>query len=63
MKKRTAFIGAILSLMPMGKPLIITTGVFSLMTGLILTVPEKVKAESLEFYFDSAFEKGENGDY
>ena len=50
MKKRTAFIGAILSLIPFGQPLIIKTGVVLSTTGLILSVPEKVNAESADFY-------------
>ena len=45
MKKRTAFIGAILSLIPLGQPLIIKTGVVLSTTGLIISVPEKVYAE------------------
>ena len=63
MKKRTVFIGAILSLLPLGQPLLIKTGVVLSTTGLILFVPEKVNAESADFYFDRAFEKGKNGDY
>ena len=50
MKKRTAFIGAILSLIPFGQPLIIKTGVVLSTAGLILSVPEKVNAESADFY-------------
>ena len=63
MKKGTAFIGAILSLIPFGQPSLINTGVVLSTTGLILSVPEKVNAESADFYFDRAFEKGNNGDY
>ena len=40
MKKRTAFIGAILSLIPFGQPLIIKTGIFLSTTGItILKMP------------------------
>ena len=46
MKKRTALIGAILSLIPLGQPLIIKTGVVLSTTGLILSVPEKAQAEN-----------------
>ena len=63
MKKRTAFIGAILSLIPLGQPLLIKTGFFLSTTGLILSVPEKVNAETSKFYFDRAFNKGEKGDH
>ena len=50
MKKRTAFIGAVLSLIPFGHPSLINTGVVLSTTGLILSVPEKVNAESADFY-------------
>ena len=63
MKKRTAFIGAILSLIPLGQPLIIKTGVFLSTTGLILSFPEKVYAEDNSYYFNSAYDKAEIGDH
>ena len=63
MKKRTAFIGAILSLIPLGHPLLIKTGVFLSTTGLMLSVPEKLRADSADFYFDRGLERGVNGDY
>ena len=63
MKKRTAFIGAILSLIPLGHPLLIKTGVVLSPTGLMLSIPEKVNAETANFYFVRAYEKVENGDY
>ena len=50
MKKRTAFIGAVLSLIPFGQPSLINNGVVLSTTGLILSVPEKVNAESSDFY-------------
>ena len=62
MKKRTAFIGAILSLIPLGQPLIIKTGVFLSTTGLMLVIPEKVNANSAVSYAISAknfFDKGD----
>ena len=51
MKKRTAFISAILSLIPLGQPLIIKTGVVLSKTGLMLYVPEKSHAQSGDFYY------------
>ena len=48
MKKRTAFIGAILSLIPLGQPLIIKTGVALSSTGLMLALPQKVNAKSAD---------------
>ena len=50
MKNRTAFIGAILSLIPIGQPLLIKTGVFLSSSAVILSLPEKAYAESAEFY-------------
>ena len=46
MKKRTAFIGAILSLIPLGQPLLIKTGVVLSTTGIIISHTEKVFAKS-----------------
>ena len=63
MKKRTAFIGAILSLIPLGQPLIIKTAVVLSSTGLMISLPEKVNAETSTFYFNRAYKKGKNGDY
>ena len=37
MKKRTAFLGAILSLLPLGQPLLIKTGVFLSTTGFVVS--------------------------
>ena len=63
MKKRTAFIGAILSLIPLGQPLIIKTGVFLSSSAVMLSLPEKVSARNAGFYFNRAFDKAENGDH
>ena len=61
MKKRTAFIGAILSLIPFGQPLLIKTGLVFSTAGIMLSLPEKVNSESNDFYFNRAYEKGEKG--
>ena len=63
MKKRTAFVGAILSLIPLGQPLIIKTGFVLSTTGLILSVPEKVNAESAIEYVISAKNYFEEGNF
>ena len=62
-KKRTAYVGAILSLIPLGQPLTIKTGVVLSTTRFLLSVSEKVSARDNSYYFDLAFNKGENGDY
>ena len=48
MKKRTAFIGAILSFIPFGQPLLINTSAVLSTTGLMLSVSKRVKAESID---------------
>ena len=63
MKKRTAFIGAILSLIPLGQPLLIKTGVVLSSSAVMLSLPEKANAESADFYFNRAYDKSENGDH
>ena len=63
MKKRTAFISAILSLIPLGNPLMIKTGLVLSTTGLILSVPQKVYAQTATFYFNRAYDKANNGDH
>ena len=65
MKKRTAFIGAILSLIPLGHPLLIKTGVVLSTTGMILSVPEKVNAEfrNVDRFFRISNKRIDEGDY
>ena len=63
MKKRIAFIGAMLSVIPLGQPLIFKTGFVLSTTGLMLSVSQKVKADSVDFYFDRGLERGNSGDY
>ena len=63
MKKRTAFIGAILSLIPLGQPLIIKTGLFLSTTGLMLAVSENVYARNSAFFYNRGSDKAEKGDY
>ena len=61
MKKRTAFIGAILSLIPFGQPLLIKTGVVLSSSAVMLFLPEIVHANDADYYYDLArynFNKG-----
>ena len=61
MKKRTAFIGAILSLIPFGQPLLIKTGVILSSAAVMLSLPEIVNANDADYYYDLArynFNKG-----
>ena len=63
MKKRTTFIGAILSLIPLGQPILIKNGVVLSTVSLVFSVPEKLNAESADYYFDSARKKSDSGDF
>ena len=61
MKKRITLISAILSLIPLGQPLIIKTSMVLSTAVLILSVPEKVNADSYNFYLQKAFKKSDKG--
>mgnify|MGYP001473938842 CR=1 FL=1 len=63
MKKRTAFIGAILSLIPLGQLLFIKTGFVVSTAGIIFSVPEKLHAETATFYINLGIDKAELGDH
>ena len=63
MKKRTAFICAILSLIPIGQPLLIKTGVVLSGSAVIFSLPEKAKAENAQYYYDVGYEMFEEGDF
>mgnify|MGYP001404612572 CR=1 FL=1 len=63
MKKRTAFIGAILSLIPLGQPLIIKTGLVLSSSAVMLSLPEKVHAESAFSFTQSGINHYKKGDY
>ena len=63
MKRRTAFFGALLSLIPLGQPLLFKTGVILSSTGLMLTVPQTVHANTSAFYFNRANDKADKGNY
>ena len=63
MKKRTAFIGAILYLTPLVQPLLIKTGLVLTTTGLILSFQENLYARDASFYFNRANKKVLKSDY
>jgi len=63
MKKRTAVIGALVSLLPLGQPLVIGTGLVLTSGAEILLVPQKVQAKSALFYYKRGIEKYGTGDY
>ena len=63
MKKRTAFIAGILSLIPFGQPLLINTGVVLPTLGLLLTVSGKVYAKDSNFFYNRGNLKAKRGDH
>jgi len=63
MKKRTAIIGALVSLMSMGQPLVIGTGTVVTSAAVLLSVPEKAQAESADFYIQRGIDKGNADDF
>ena len=63
MKKRTAFIGAILSLMPLGQPLLIKTGISLVTLKTVILHSDWAIAESAEFYYKSGNEKYDSENY
>ena len=63
MKKRTAIIGALVSLLPIGQPLVIGTGSVLISSALLLSVPERAQAESALFYYNRGKEKYRQKDY
>ncbi len=63
MKKRITAIAAVLSLMPFGQPMVIGTGAILTSAAVLLSVPEKAQAESIQFYKDRAAEKKKRGDH
>ena len=62
MKKRTAFFGAILSLIPFVQPLLIKTGIVLSGSAVIFSLSEKVYAESVSFYIDRGIKKKNSKD-
>ncbi len=52
MKKRTAFIGAILSLMPIGQPFLLKGGVNLVTSAFIIFHHEKINAASAQYFFN-----------
>ena len=63
MRKRSAFISAILSLIPIGQPLFIKTGVVLSTAGIMLSVPERVNANNAYYYFEKAGKSYDNEDF
>ncbi len=63
MKKRTAFIGALLSLIPIGQPFLVKGGVSLLTSAFVVLHHEKVNAESAQFFINRGVDKLDAEDY
>ena len=63
MKKRTAFISAILSLIPFGQPLLFKTGVIVATAKIVIFNSDLASAESAEFYYKRGNDKYDAEDY
>ena len=63
MKKRTVVIGVLVSVIPMAQPMIIGMGIAFTSAAVILSVPQKAQAESIQIYIERAVEKKKSGDH
>ncbi len=63
MKKRTAVIAALVSLMPLGQTLMIGTSATLTSAAVMFSVPQKVRAESAIFYYKRGIKKYQEEDY
>ena len=63
MKKRTAFIGAILSLIPFGQPLIIKNLIVLSSSVMIISYSEKILADSFNYDFKNALQEFDKSNY
>ena len=63
MKKRTAFLGAILSLIPLGQPLLMKTGFAFSTLGVTLFVSENANAESAQSLNKKGMQEYDKGDH
>ena len=63
MKKRTAFIGAILSLIPLGQPLLIGTGAVFISSAAIHSLSAKAEKNNAQFYYERGVKKLDKGIY
>ena len=63
MKKLTAVIAALVSLMPVGQTVLIGTGAAITSTALMLTVPERAKAQSAVLHYNRGIQKSKSKDF
>ena len=63
MKKRSGLIIALISLLPMGQPLLNGKGALFIGTTVILSVPDKLRAEDAAFYYNRGVVNSSAGDY
>ena len=63
MKKRTVFIGAILSLIPLGQPLLIGMGAASISSAVLHSLSAKAEKNNAQFYYERGVKKLDKGIY
>ena len=63
MKKRITFVFALLSLIPLSKPFLITTGVALSTSGIMILTSKNTYANDANYYFKSGVEKQSKKDY
>ena len=63
MKKRTAFIGAILSLIPLGQPLLIGTGAALISSAVIHSLSAKAETNNANSFFKKGLKKYDQDDF
>ncbi len=63
MKQRTAIIGALVSLLPMGQTVLIGTGAALMSNAVMLSVSTEAQAESVDFLYERGNRRQESGDY
>ena len=63
MKKRTAFVSALLSLISLGQPLLLKTGIFLSTSGITILSSQKVNAETSTSYYKLGRKDFDKGDF
>ena len=63
MKKRTAFIGAILSLIPIGQPLLRGTGIALISSAVIHSLSAKAETNNANYFYKKGLKKYDQDDF
>ena len=63
LKKRVALIGVLVSLVPLGQPLLIGNGFLIMSAAVMFSISDKAQADSAAFYYNLGLDKYDAGDY